>query len=712
VAQLNALRRGAVAAGLLIALALGGAAAPAPTAGTAMVDLTAGKPAAVFRPDDTFGAGLDGANKGDNDRLYTPHNVEAMRSAGLKRITYRLRTELGIEAWHWNPEGTWSDPANAQGYWVSSDRPDKPILISNGYSLPRRGDTIDMANNAGYSRLDDGDPTSFWKSNPYLDVHYTHEAKARPQWAIVELDDMSLVDAARLIWAEPHAVSYQVQYWVGADEYDPKGRWITFPGGSVQDGRGGEAELKLAPAPVRTQFIRLLMTQGSGTAPTGSTDIRDRLGYALAEVGLGTLDASGQFHDLLRHAKGRLTQTVMHVSSTDPWHRAVDFDPETEQPGLDRVFTSGLTNGLPMMVPVPVFYDTPENAAAEIRYLKRRGYPLAQVELGEEPDGQYVDAADFGALYLQGAQAVRSVDPKLTVGGPSLQNGVSDTWLDPRPDRSWTSQFIAYLKSRGRMADLGFFSFERYPFDEMCGDLHGLLTLQTKMMGELFTRLDADGVPRNIPWIITEYGFSAYSGRAMSEMPSALLMADMVGDFLTRGGHAAYLFGYGPNWPTNQHLECAGYGNMMLHLADPNGQAGARMPTYYTARLLTGVWTQPGMGDHALYPVKVDVGGDRTTVTAYAVKRPDQRWAILLINRSPTKTLPVKLRFRTKAGEAALKGAAEAFQYSSADYSWKDDGENGHPVKDDPPRRLTLSDARAPIQLPPDSLTVVRGRLP
>jgi hypothetical protein len=684
----------------------------APIAVQAVIDDAHG-PVNHFRPNEAFGAALDGDGDGDTDRLYTPHNVAAMTSAGLRKVSYRLRTELGIQAWHWNPEGSWSDPDHAQGYWTSSDKPGKPIMISWGYNLPRRGNTIDNANNSSYSRLDDGDLASFWKSNPYLDTRYTHQP-AKPQWAIVELGAAVDIDTVKIWWADPYAVHYQVQYWVGRDEYDRDGRWVAFPGGVIAAGTGGEVTLRLAPKPIHAQFLRLWLETSSGGS--GAGDIRDYLGYAVREVAFGITDAQGAFHDIVVHGQKRGAQTPTHVSSTDPWHRAVDRDRDLEQPGLDRVFRSGLTNDLPMMVPAAIFFDTPENAAAELRYLKARGYPLTQMELGEEPDGQYIDAADYGAMYIETYDILHAIDPKLAFGGPSLQSGVTDTWLDPNPDHSWNGQFITYLKSRGRIDALNFFSFERYPFDDMCGDVGVKLRQQTRMEHEEMVRLRAEGVPTTIPWAISEYGFSAFSGHPMVELPGALLDADIVAGFLTEGGDATYMFGYGPSVPVNQHLECAGYGNMMLQLADPDGQATVPLPAYHFARMLTGDWTEAGDGEHQLYKVAVTSnvpapeGGP--AVTAYAVKRPDGRWAILAVNRDATRPARLSLRLKTPGGGATLKGAVEIVQYSTANYTWKPDGYAGHPIRNLPPFRSRKPSGGAPVLLPPYSLTVIREVAP
>src|SRR6478672_3419160 len=49
-----------------------------------------------------------------------------------------------IDGWHWNPQGSWSETRGQQGYWVSDNEVRSPISLSNGYRLPRRGNTIDQ----------------------------------------------------------------------------------------------------------------------------------------------------------------------------------------------------------------------------------------------------------------------------------------------------------------------------------------------------------------------------------------------------------------------------------------------------------------------------------------------------------------------------------------------------------------------------------------
>ena len=700
-------RRWAAVAATL-ALALGGGACAA-SIGHIVIDVAAG-PKNTFRSDEAFGAALDGTQAGGVAKLYTQANVRALKAAGLGPVSYRLRTELAIEAWHWSEEGAWSDAARQQGYWVSSDNPAMPVLTTWGYSLPRRGDSGDQANNHGYSRLDDGDAATFWKSNPYLDARFTGEARARDQWVVVQFPGDVGIDAARIAWATPFARRYQVQYWVGADEYDDEGRWITFPGGRVVDSRGGEASLRLAPKPIKATFLRILLVQSSGSGSPGAVDPRDAVGFAIAEVGFGVIDMRGSFVDAVRHAANGRNQTQIRVSSTDPWHRAVDRDADLEQPGFDRVFASGLTRGLPMLTPVGVLYDNPDNAAAEVRFLKRRGYLAPRIELGEEPDGQHVAPEDFADLYVEFADAVRRADPALVLGGPSLQSAIADTSLDTDPDHSWTRRFIARLTARGRLADLGFFSFERYPFDDLCGPLDRKLRAQTSMFEAAMARLADDRVPTTIPWIITEYGFSAFPGRAEVEMPGALLNADLAAGFIARGGAAAYLFGYGPGRPYSQGRACAGYGDLMLWEAAEDGQARWPMPAFFGAQMLAGDWAQTGGGQNTAYSTVSNLADARggPVVKAYGLKRPDGMWSILLINRDAHSGHRIDISLRTSQGGAPVRlpGPFDVVQYGPAQFSWRAAGDAGQPMRDLPPRRFRI--VGSVVDLPPYSLTVVK----
>ena len=683
-----------------------------------------GHPVNRFAPSHAFGAAIDGHEKGEVDQMLSPKNVKEMLTAGLRPLSYRLRTELAVEAWHWNPKGTWSEPGRRQGYWTSSgnDTTRESISLSYGYRLPRRGSTTDQANDDGYSRLDDGDLNTFWKSNPYLDQHFTKEENSKlPQWVLIDLGTEKAINAIQLNWAEPFARVYEVEYghFAGVDDISQSlpSVWQTFPLGKVAAGNGGRITLRLSREPVRTRFVRLLMKESSGTSIRRSVDVRDHLGYAIREIGLGTLNAKGRFHDEMRHAPRNVDQTPIYVSSTDPWHRAVDKDELIEQAGFDRVFQSGLTNGLPMLIPVPVLYDTPENAAAEVGYLKVRGYPVERVELGEEPDGQFVSPEDYAALYIQFAKAIHAVDSKLKLGGPSFQDiepgekiGLTQTG---KP--GWLNRFLAYLKERGRLDEYTFFSFEWYPFDDVCQPTAPQLTQATQLLKDSLAQMQDAGLTRTIPWIITEYGYSAFGGRAEMDIEGALLNADSVGTFLMLGGEQTFLYGYEPN-DIIQEVDCSS-GNNMLFLLGADGNISYRMPTYYGARLLTQEWAQPGDGLHELYLATVDEPAmqAKTLVTAYAVLRPDRLWAVMLLNKDPSNAHAIRVRFHNDASgsESEFEGSIDLYQYSRKQYELSADKQKPYPIKDRPPKHRTLQGSAAlVVQLPAYSITIIRGRGP
>ncbi len=680
-----------------------------------------GDPVNRFVPSHAFGAALDGHEKGEVERMLSPKNVKQMLTAGLKPLSYRLRTELAVEAWHWNPRGTWSEPSRRQGYWISRSKGAKrgSISVSYGYRLPRRGSTSDQANDDGYSRLDDGDLGSFWKSNPYLDQHFTEEKNSElPQWIVIDLETEKPVDAIRLNWAEPFARVYDVEYGHFASVNDIShslpGVWQTFPLGRVIAGTGGKLTLRLAPEPITTRFVRVLMKESSGTSIRRSADVRDHLGYAIREIALGTLNSTGSFDDEMRHAPNNEEQTSIYVSSTDPWHREIDKDEVIEQPGFDRVFHSGLTNGAPMLTPVPVLYDTPENAAAEIRYLKARGYPVERVELGEEPDGQFVAPPDYAALYIQFAKAIHAVDSKLELGGPSFQDiepgertGLTQTG---KPD--WLKSFLAYLKQRGQLNQYTFFSFEWYPFDDVCQPTAPQLAQATQLLKDSLAQMQAAGLSRDIPWIITEYGYSAFGGRAEMDIEGALLNLDSVATFLTLGGQQTFLYGYEPN-EIIQEAACTS-GNNMLFLLGADGNISYRMPTYYGARLLTKEWAEPGNGNHELYLATANEPAlhDQSLVTAYAVLRPDGLWAVMALNKDSRSEHTVEVTFHNGAtgSESGFEGAVDLYQYSRKQYELSAEKEEPYPIRDQQPEHRTLRGSGAlPVQLPPYSITVMRG---
>ena len=685
---------------------------------TVRVFITPGHPINRFVPARALGAGIDGHAAGETSRQLSPANIDAMLTAGFKPLAYRLRTELAGEAWHWNPHGTWSDPTHQQGYWTSDSTPGEPIELSYGYRLPRRGNTVDQANNDGYSRIDDGDSATFWKSNPYLDEHYTHEKNSgSPQWVVIDLGAPTGIDAIKIRWANPYATDYRVEYSPTVGSKRPNAElptaWRAFSGGKIAGGNDDERLLRLAPAPIKTRFVRVLLNQSSRTALNDGGDIRDRLGYAISELYLGVVDGRGRFTDLLRHGNTRDAQSRVYVSSTDPWHRSSDRDPDTEQPGFDFIFRSGLTHGLPMLVPVPVLYDTPENATAEIKYLLARGYPVERVELGEEPDGQFVTPEHYAALYRLFYRSLHDIDPRVQFGGPSLQD-IEQSQVPGKivfGKSGWLGAFLQDLRSHRALDQFSFFSFEWYPFSDDCDSAPQLLH-STQMLIDGLQEMQQGGLTHDIPWIMSEYGYSAFGARAEVDIDGALMNADAVARFLTIGGNAAYLYGYEAG-DVIKEQSCSS-GNNMLFFHDDAGHIKERTAAYWGARLLTQEWVQPGDEMHELYVAESDARNEdgEQIVTAYATHRPDGLWSLLLINKDPRRTYRVHVEFKNAATHATMSfsGPLELSQYSRVQYQLNSDHDHPYPVKAQPPIHVMIQDSQnSSIELPPYSMTVIRG---
>ena len=465
--------------------------------------------------------------------------------------------------------------------------------------------------------------------------------------------------------------------------------------------------MRLADAPVPVRAVRILLLAGSRTGPRGSRDVRDRLGFAVRELRAGTVVA-GRLRDVVRHAPSNRLQTPTYVSSTDPWHRASDRDPNVEQPSFTRVLASGLTHRLPLLVPVPLLYGTPQDAAGELRYLHRLSVPVRGVEMGEEPDGQLVAPEDYGGLFAEFARALRRVDRRVPLGGPGYQTQIPDWtwWPDRRGDSSWTHRFLDELRARGALRDYGFFSFEWYPFDDVCAGPTAQLAAAPGLLATVLANQRRDGVPARVPLVMTEYGYSSFATRAEVDLTGALLDADAVGAFLAAGGGAAYLYGLEPDVLLREADRCDTWGNLTLFVADDAHRIRSAAATAWAARMLTRDWTT--QRDRADTVLATAVAGP-PSVTAYALRRPNGRLSLLLLNKGRS-AIVVALRTTRRGGAARpLCGRATLVQLSPAQYRWHAHGPYGFARPDGPPARWSAAlGSGGRLVLPARSMTVLR----
>jgi hypothetical protein len=707
---------------ILSNIVLGGMSAAAQTV---TVDAAPNHVVNRFSPLRALGSTVDRVPSNATDVFFRPDQIQKVRSAGWGTISYRQNTDLFVQAWHWNPKGSWSDPAG-KGYFTGDKTPNSEMIRhSYGYSLRHRGFTRNGGSEFdGYSRLDDGDGNTYWKSNPYLTSGFTGEEDSlHPQWVVIALDKKESVNEIRIQWADPYALDFRIQYWVGdgdaMDEQD-KGEWKDFPSGTVTEGKGGDSTLLLSSSPISTKFVRVLMTRSSNTCDThGSSDRRNCVGYAIRELYLGTINEKHEFRDILHHSADQ-KQTLTLCSSVDPWHEPSDLYvapnrmESGDQPGFDLFFTSGITRGLDAIIPVALLYSTPDDAAAQMSYIKKRGYPVSYIEMGEEADGQYMLPEDYGSLYLQFASALHKVDGDFKLGGPSFQGVTEDikAWPDAQGRTSWLGRFLDYLRAHNRLQDLSFMSFEHYPYDG-CETPWKNLYQEPELITHIMKVWRDDGLPPGMPLLDTET--NAHGGEASVDIFGALWLADSFAGFLTAGGQSTHYYhalSYSPPHPICPNS----WGTYHPFMVDDQYQIVQPTSQFFAAQLLTQEWSQPKDAEHQLYRAASDVrdAEGNVLVTAYALHRPDGQWALMLINKDHDHSHPVRVVFHDSEANrnVSFSGQVTMITFGKEQYQWHPDRKKGHADPDGPPKTSALQAGQdTNYDLPAASVTVLRGTL-
>ena len=691
---------------------------------TIRVDASANHSVNTFSPPYALGSTVDRVPSNATEMFFRPDQIKQILSAGWGAISYRQNTELFVQAWHWNPKGVWSDPAG-KGYFTGDANPTEFIRHSYGYSLPHRGFTRNGGSeDDGYSRLNDGDANTYWKSNPYLSKRFTGEDDAlHPQWVVIDLEAKHHLNAIRIEWGEPYAREYAVQYWVGTgDAMDEQntGEWKTFSAGVVKDAQGSSAALRLEPATIEARYVRVLMTESSNTCDThGASDPRNCVGYAIKELYLGTIGEDGNLKDLMRHSPDQ-KQTATYCSSVDPWHEpsnlyvAPDRMESGDQPGFDLFYTSGITRGLPALIPIAMLYGTPEDSVAQIAYLEKRGYPIAYIEMGEEADGQYMVPEDYAALYLQWAAALHRLDPSLKLGGPAFQGVTEDikTWRNARGQDSWFGRFLIYLQAHDRISDFAFMSFEHYPYDG-CETPWKNLYQEPELITHIMQVWRDDGLPPGVPMFDTET--NAHGGEAAVDVFGALWLADSFAGFLTADGKGTFYYHDLPFSPA--HANCANsWGTYHMFMVDKNYEIQRKTSQFFAAQLMTQEWVEPRDAQHKLFRAASDLkdAEGHVLVTAYAVLRPDGQWSLLVINKDYDNAHPVHIRFedRDAKSELSFTGPVTMITLGKSQYVWHPNRKQGYADPDGPAATSTIQGVADTIYtLPPASLTVLRGKI-
>jgi hypothetical protein len=195
------------------------------------------------------------------------------------------------------------------------------------------------------------------------------------------------------------------------------------------------------------------------------------------------------------------------------------------------------------------------------------------------------------------------------------------------------------------------------------------------------------------------------------QIEGALWQADYMAGAFANGVSKAVYYQYEPV-PLSQNKDCpADWGNLTMFSADHDANIHARTAQFFAGEMLTKQWVVPGDAPHQVYGASTDVlSKGFQVITAYALKRPDGLWSVMLINKD-SRPHQVAVEFDDAATKsvAAFQGSVQRVTFGRAQYVWRQQGAASHPDPDDPP--LVTSVSGPSFTVPALSITILRGKV-
>jgi hypothetical protein len=305
------------------------------------------------------------------------------------------------------------------------------------------------------------------------------------------------------------------------------------------------------------------------------------------------------------------------------------------------------------------------------------------------------------------------VDPDLKLGGPAFQGVNEDilVWPDAQGRTSWLSRFLDYIRSRGRMKDFTFLSFEHYPY-EPCKVQWSSLYDEPTLISHIVDVWRQDGLSSDFPLFITELNISWNTGESFVNIFGALWLSDFVGSYLASGGDALYYFHY---LPAGLYHGCNGsMGTFGLFNVDSKYQITQPLAQFFASQLINLEWVQPGNGIHQIFPSNsniVDPAG-HILVNSYALLRPDGQWSLMLVNKDQENAHEVSVAFEDAAGgRHSFSGPVKVIQFGADQYRWNPSETGGSADPDGPPVTAVVHGNRnSTYKLPRASMTILTGK--